>query len=447
MPLAEPVPGRTDVRVAIGAWALAVAVIAVGPALADLDPEAPSGVPGLGSPGWWVGIAVVTAQAVALLWRRRSPGLVLLAVAAGTPLPALVGGWEAGSATSVAVLVAAYTLAVSGSRLGKAPFGKAPFGKAARSGLPAVVAGLPAVIAAVALVGLSTYLVVPETVDDAAALGTSAVQGVLVVGLAVGVGLVVGTRREAAQAQARQVEAVSREHAARVEAAVARERAEMARELHDIAAHHLSGIAVMTGAIGRQIDADPQAAKAGVARVRAETSAMLDELRSLVRLLRDTPGPESRLESLNGIAALVERVRESGVDASLTVLGMDEVTGTEELTVPSGVVGPLAQLAVHRTVQEALANVVRHAPGARCEVVLDGRQEGRLVVSVRNGPPRGTVAARLSDDGGGLGLVGMQERADLTDAHLAYGPQPDGGWLVMLTVPTHKPTSTEGDPA
>ncbi|WP_255500204.1 sensor histidine kinase, partial [Actinotalea sp. JY-7885] len=266
-------------------------------------------------------------------------------------------------------------------------------------------------------------------------VGAALAQAAAIVGLPMLAGVVVGARSETAEARARQAEALSREHGARVETAVARERAAMARELHDIAAHHLSGIAVMTGAIGRQIDVDPEAAKTGVERVRAETSAMLDELRSLVRLLRDTPDEADHpVETLAAVPALVERARASGVDATLTTLGSPADRWDA--------VGPLAQLAAFRTVQECLANVVRHAPGARCEVLLDARDHAALVVSVTNGPAAGgAVPLDVGADarpGGGLGLVGMQERADLTDARLTYGPRPDGGWRVELAVPTHQ---------
>lgn len=426
----EPAPSRGDLVVAGVTLLVAVIMLFAAATAAALDPDA-AAVPAVGSRAWWAGTVAVTLQAIALVWRRRRPGLVLTAVAALAPVAALAGAGEAVGITTVAVLVAAYTVAVGG----------------------AVRRGTPALLAAAGLVAVGTFLGRPEEdVSTVVAVAAALVQGLGAVGLPGLVGVVVATRRESVEAQARQVAALSREHGARVEAAVARERAEMARELHDIAAHHLSGIAVMAGAISRQIDVDPQAAKAGVERVRAETSAMLDELRSLVRLLRDTPAPddgESRVESLTSIPDLVDRVRAAGVDATLTVLGTDDGRP------PADSVGTLAQLAVHRTVQEALANVVRHARGARCEVVLDARDASALVVSVRNGPPSapppagaptGTVGTRTGTDGG-LGLVGMQERADLTDAHLTYGPQPDGGWQVTLTVPTHAhaaPPSTAG---
>lgn len=410
MPSLPRTPTRPELAVAGATCVLAVTALLSVVAAARLDPQVVASVPAPGSAPWWAGITVVVAQSVALAWRRTHPPLVLVLVAAGVPMAALAGLGEAIGATSLAVLVAAYTATVAG-----------PLRRAA-----------PALAAAAVLVAVGTSVAQPAAgAPLLVRVGAPAVQGLAIVGLAVITGVVVGSRRETAEARARQVEALSREHGARVEAAVARERAAMARELHDIAAHHLSGIAVMTGAIGRQIDVDPEAAKASVQRVRTETSAMLDELRSLVRLLREVPDQADHpAETLAAVPALVERARASGVDATLTLLGD-----------PAGdAVGPLAQLAAFRTVQECLANVVRHAPGASCAVVLDARDPGVLLVSVVNGPAPAGAPDRgpEGDAGGGLGLVGMQERADLTDATLSYGPEPDGGWRVTLAVPAHR---------
>src|SRR5690606_2546212 len=99
----------------------------------------------------------------------------------------------------------------------------------------------------------------------------------------------------------------------------------------------------------------------------------------------------------------------------------------------------LAQLAAYRTVQESLANALRHAPGAASHVeILFGADS--LVVTVRNeAAGRGPTAARGPADvrggSGGFGLLGMRERADLTGADLRYGPTPDGGWEVALRLP------------
>ena len=414
MPLRPRTPARTEVAVPVAVCAVAVTVLLLLVPAVQADPEASGSVPAPGSGAWWAGVAVLVAQAVALARRRTHPRGVLGLVAAGVPVAAVAGLGEVIGTTSVAVLVAAYAATVAGTARRTAP----------------------ALGAAAVLVAVGTLIAQPA--DGAPLLlrlGAPLAQAVVIVGLPALAGVVVGSRREAAEARTRQVEALSREHDALVEAAVARERTAMARELHDIAAHHLSGIAVMTGAIGRQIDVDPAAAKVAVQRVRAETSAMLDELRTLVRLLRDAPEDAERpVETLAAVPALVDRARAAGVDATLTVLG--------DPAEHWGAVGPLAQLAAFRTVQECLANVVRHAPGARCEVVLDARDPAVLQVGVVNGPPPAPVAppeaGRDGRPGGGLGLVGMRERADLTDARLSYGPEPDGGWRVALTVPTHR---------
>lgn len=394
-------------RVASGCWAVAVLLLVALPLLAAGDPEL-TDVPGLGSAAWSLGLGVVTLQAGLLLRQAAAPRATLVAVALGAPAGALVGLEALIGVTTVAVLVAAY-LAVLALPLDRT---------------------WPALGAAAVLVAAGQLVSQLDAGTAAgAATGGSLVQGVGTVGGAALVAGLVKSRREAAASREQELLALRREQAALVEVAVARERTAMARELHDIAAHHLSGIAVMTGAIGRQIDTDPDGAKRAVQEVRTQSREMLRDLRRLVVLLReDAPG--SGLvgeESLTGVAGLVEAAQRTGADVTLTELG--------EPRAASGV-GPLAQLSAYRTVQEALANAARHAPGAPVEVTVDGRDPVRVVVTVRSGAPRGVPEGR----GGGLGLVGMRERADLTGADLTAGPTPEGGWLVELVLPTEPPT-------
>ena len=114
-----------------------------------------------------------------------------------------------------------------------------------------------------------------------------------------------------------------------------------------------------------------------------------------------------------------------------------ETSGPVAELAAAGAVGPLAQLAAYRVVQEALSNAARHAPGAACTVRLDATTPGRVEVVVRNArPDPGHVPAPHDP---GYGLVGMQERAELTGATLRYGPTLDGGWQVTLSVPTAGP--------
>lgn len=384
---------RSGVCLAVGLGAL-VAL----PFLADADAGSgasggsggsAAAVPDLLTAGWWAGVAVLTAQAVVLLWSTAAPRVTAVAAALVVLVARPVGMDDATSLASLAVLVAVY-LAVTA--LG-------------------VERTWPALVAALVSVGV----------------GDNPAQGVAVVGSATVVALVVRSRRETVAARDREAQALVREQDALTEAAIARERTAMARELHDIAAHHLSGIAVMTAAIGRQIETDPAGARAAVAEVRRQSMKVLDDLRSLVGLLRadDQGGGMVRSESLAGVPGLVEEYAQRSVPVRLTVL--DPPPAAEV-----GEVGPLAQLAAYRMVQEALANATRHAPGAACEVVVDGRDGSEVVVTVRN--DAGAAPSRV---GGrpGFGLVGMRERAELTGARLEAGATPEGGWQVRLHVP------------
>lgn len=218
----------------------------------------------------------------------------------------------------------------------------------------------------------------------------------------------------------------------------------MARELHDVAAHHLSGIAIMAAAVETLIDSDPQEAKASVRQIRAQSRSLVGTMRELVGLLRHDSPQETGLASLEGIGDLVQQVRWRGVQVSLDVLTSADESGADLATVKG--LGPLAQVSAYRMVQEALANATIHAPGARCAVLVDDRQPSVVTLTVTNGPAEvGPLPSRRS----GLGLVGMQERAELTGATLEYGVTADGGWQVLMTLPQEtqvETTEPEGPP-
>ncbi len=223
----------------------------------------------------------------------------------------------------------------------------------------------------------------------------------------------------------RETLARAREYEARTEAALAAERTAIARELHDIAAHHLSGIALMSSAISQQIDTDPEAAKSSLKDVRTQTRTLLDELRALVALLRQDEGAAIEIESIAAIEPLVVTAKERGLDVTLSI-----DAGMPIETVAYGI-GPLGQFAAYRTVQEALANAARHAPNARCAVELrDAGPHLEIVITNGAGP---AVDARSTSSG--FGLQGMTERAALTRSRLTYGPTETQGWRVALKVP------------
>ncbi len=413
---------RTDVLVAVATAVVSLGLLLGLPFLDAVDPDSsglPLVTPGVGSSDWAAIALALLLQSAALLAARRAPRTVLLVVAAVPVLVvAVTFGGDLFGTTVLPVVVAVVLVAL---RMPLAALWPSATGAAA---LVAAGTGGNWIKLHGALAGHS----LAEAVVGALPQGVT--QAIGAVGLPVVVALVVRSRRDvraarAAELEARTAEASAavREQDARVDAAVSRERAAMARELHDIAAHHLSGIALMSAVIDRQIDTDPAAAHEGVRQVREQSTAVLEDLRRLVGLLRDDAPAERAVETVAGVADLVERARYRS-DVRLEVL-------VGEHPLADGV-GPLAQLAAYRTVQEALANAALHAPGAVVTVTVDDRATDRLTLHVANGAP--TAPASGSTAAGGNGLRGMRERADLVGARLQTGPTDDGGWAVTLVL-------------
>ncbi|WP_114587934.1 sensor histidine kinase [Microbacterium arborescens] len=392
-------PSVTDVVVALGTGAVTVLALAAAPEL-----FADHATPSLGSASWWVFAAVLTVQAAALCFARSAPVAVLLGTSAGALLIGITTPTGLGSLADAAVLVAV---------LRATPVVTVP---ALRVVLP--VAGLLVAGGQAADILGSSAVTVP------AAVGAALLQAVAIVALPAAGVLAVTARRDARRAEQGESEAVRRERAAVVDAAVARERTAMARELHDIAAHHVSSIALMSGVIERQIATDPDAARVAVRQVREQSRVLLDDLRQLVGLLRRDGDGRDTVETIETVAALVDAARATGRAVEFSI-----DRGTAQ-------VGPLGQLVVYRMVQEALANAARHAPGAPCEVRLDGTRPGVFVATVRDaGVSPALAAPSASTAREGFGLLGMRERAGLVGGTLDAGPEAGGGWRVQLTAP------------
>jgi signal transduction histidine kinase len=268
----------------------------------------------------------------------------------------------------------------------------AAFGCGALLGLRAGVLAVAALAALVALAGLS---IVP----------------LLLVTLAPWVaGRLLRSRRELVAALAERNRQLEAEQAALAQVAVQRERARIARELHDIVAHHLAVMVIHAGA-GRLDAPDGSTRFAGI---RDSGREALDELDRLVALLQtDDTGPRD-------IDALLAHARAAGVRVRYTPL-------------PDGaVVAPDLRDAVYRIVQEGLTNAMKHAPGSDVAVRL-GLRAGSLDVEVRDG---GTgVRSPLAASGAGVGLTGMRERVAALGGALEAGPAGDGGWHVRARLP------------
>jgi signal transduction histidine kinase len=400
-------PDRTRPGFAEVMSAVACAVVAVGgvfalPFLSAQEPDA--GIPSV-SPAdgvWWALVGLILVQSIVLLWAKRSPRLVLTAVALVPLVHALAIPGGTISLTTIAVSFAVFWAVFLGPvrRLG---------------------ALVPAVVVLVA--GSQTLNEVRSGVPfDVTVVVGALLQAVTVVGIPFVLALFFAARRDAQVSRENEVLALERERDALIQAAVSRERIAMSRELHDIAAHHMSGIALLASAIHRQIDLDPDTAKVSAQQVRAQATTVLDDLRRVIGLLRDDSDATRSVETLAAVSELVEVRRAVGAEIELRVLTPGHEVGAG--------LGPLAQLVAYRVVQEALANAAVHAPGARCVVELDDRDPASFVVVVANDGSH----APDPGPGGGFGLVGMRERADLVDGELHYGATADGGWQVRLTL-------------
>ena len=231
-------------------------------------------------------------------------------------------------------------------------------------------------------------------------------------------GQLVQTRRDLRRRLAEIEQAREHEQLLHAQAVVARERAQLAREMHDVVSHQVSLIAVQAGAL--QVATQDPTAREGAQTIRSLAVKTLDELRHMVTLLRASGGRATELTPQPTLADLERLVASSGIEADLTG------------DLPARV-GTPAQRTVYRTVQEALTNVRKHAPGARATVLLwhDAHAYG---VTVTNTP---ATRPSLALPGSHQGLVGLRERAELLDGTLQAGPCGGGGYEVKLSIPMY----------
>jgi signal transduction histidine kinase len=208
------------------------------------------------------------------------------------------------------------------------------------------------------------------------------------------------------------------------------ERARIARELHDVVAHHMSVIVVRASSASYRLGDVPPAAAEEFGAIAAEARASLAEMRRLLGVLRQAGvgGEHQPQPGLAEVEALVEGARQAGVPVRVN-------GGPGAADLP-----PAVQLAAYRVVQEALSNVLRHAPGAPTTVALSG-DTAALRVTVANDPaPAGARARhrpveRSQPGRTGHGLVGMRERVAMLGGTLDAGPRPDGGYRVAAVLP------------
>jgi signal transduction histidine kinase len=227
----------------------------------------------------------------------------------------------------------------------------------------------------------------------------------------------VGHRRQNRAALAEQEQLTQLEQARR---AVLEERARIAREMHDVVAHHMSMIAVQAETAPYRLAGLSEPAQAELAAIAAGARAALADMRRLLGVLRSdaAEAPRSPQPGLAELPELVDTVRRAGLRVDL------------ELAARPGDVPPAVQLAAYRIVQEALANAARHAPDGPVRVRLRAG-DAALDLRARNALPDPVPPAGPP----GHGLVGMHERAALLGGTLTAGPDDAGGYVVTATLP------------
>jgi signal transduction histidine kinase len=232
-------------------------------------------------------------------------------------------------------------------------------------------------------------------------------------------GFAIGTRTQQAEQLRERTAQLEREREEQARAAVAEERARIARELHDVVGHSVSVMTVQASAVRRLLHPDQEKEREALRVVEETGRQAMAEMRRMVGVLRrpeEAPAlaPQPSLEHLD---KLVEQVREAGLPVALHVEGEPKP------------LAPGIDLTAYRLVQEGLTNALKHAHASRADVTvryLDG--DVHLVVSDNGrGAANGT--------GGGHGLVGMRERVSVYGGELDVGPGPNGGYVLHARLP------------
>lgn len=238
--------------------------------------------------------------------------------------------------------------------------------------------------------------------------------------LLAGLGELVRVRRaNLVEARRRQTETERRE--------AGEEKLRIARELHDVVAHHMSLINVQAGVALHLVDRNPEQVETSLQTIKDASREALNELRALIGVLRsegEDAAPRMPVATLSSLDELASRTRQAGVDLQTHVEG-------SAATLPAAV-----ELAAYRIIQEAVTNVVRHSEATSARVAVSIGDDAVEVKIEDDG--RGIEATSMHSDGSGL--RGMQERAHVLGGTVAVGPGPDGGTIVQARLPFGGPS-------
>ncbi|MFD9444690.1 sensor histidine kinase [Streptomyces sp. NPDC060006] len=340
----------------------------------------------------WEAALWAALSCLPLVVRSRWPlNVALVTLAGGLTLTALAPNLVLAPAAG---LVALYTLATLGNRR---------------------TAWTVGVAAAVAITGVYAATHTESMVD-----GTSLLRFDFAIA-ATALGRAVRNRRDSlatARARVERAESMQEQEARR---RVTEERVRIARDLHDVVAHHITLVNAQAGVAHHLMRLNPDQAYQALAHIKDNSRAALDELRATVGLLRqpdDAPGTRAPIPRLADLDALAGGFRASGLSVWVSH------TGTPAPQAPA------TELTAYRIIQEALTNTHKHASATRAAVILDyGPHSLRLTVTDdgRPGAPKGA--------GTGHGLIGMHERATAIGGTVTAGPRPEGGFQVVADLP------------
>ncbi|MGP4051152.1 sensor histidine kinase [Streptomyces sp. 2A115] len=383
--------------------ALAAGVLACMVVASFAEPNGPHG------PTWGtrtpdaLGLALMLLAAIALAFRRRQPMRVLAVTGVVSVTEFLTADPRA--PVAMAAVVALYTVASTTDR-------------------PTTWR-----------VGLLTMTVLTGTAMLAGPLPWYAQENLGIfawTGMAAAGGDAVRSRRAFVHAISERADRAERTREEEARRRVAEERLRIARDLHDVVAHHIALVNVQAGVAAHVMDKRPDQAKEALAHVREASRSALNELRATVGLLRQSGDPEAPTEPAPGLHRLDELVG-TFRNAGLPV----EVARTDQgTTLPAAV-----DLAAYRVIQEALTNVQKHAgPEATAEVSVV-RVGPNVEITVLDNGPGDDAAARLEENGG-HGLLGMRERVTALSGSCTAGPRYGGGFRVHAILPVKTSTGS-----
>ncbi|MEU3981926.1 histidine kinase [Streptomyces sp. NPDC026672] len=375
-------------------------------------------------------LVLMTLGAAALVLRRRFPRTVL-AVTGGVALVESVTG-DPRAPVAMSAVIALYTVAATTDR----------------STTWRVTLITMVVLTAAAMLAGPLPWYAQENLAIAAWTGIGATAGDAV-----------RSRRAVVRAIRERAERAERTREEEARRRVAEERLRIARDLHDVVAHHIALVNVQAGVAAHVMDKRPDQAKEALAHVREASRSALNELRATVGLLRQSGDPEAPTEpapGLNRLEELAGTFRSAGYHVEVA-------RADQDTTLPAAV-----DLAAYRIIQEALTNVQKHAgPDATAEVsvvrvganvevtVLDDGPGGDKGAAAAGGDaayrPHGAAGPYDADGapaaGGGHGLLGMRERVTALGGTLTTGPRYGGGFRVHAILPVKTRTATSGEPA